>query len=308
MAQMAHDGYARAISPVHTPGDGDTIFSAATGTWDGRSTTARSDRSPPRSWPTPSSAPRPRRRRRTGCPARATWERSRALQAVDCCQFSQLSVISISAVEHEHDATFLCNLPAAGVSPGSSASGGRFGQAPASSPRLAREPAIPSGVTAGDVGGGRAVIWSRTDRAARMFVEFSTTERFADPRRVRGPAALEASDFTSRLTLTDLPAGQRIFYRVLYQDLSDLRTWSEPVAGSFTTPSTTPRDITHRLVRRHRRTGLGHQSRVGRPAPLRNDAARAARRVHQRRRHDLRRPAAAAGSEAGRREHRGRTW
>src|SRR6188768_150655 len=35
MAQMAHDGYARAIVPVHTPGDGDTIFSAATGTWTG---------------------------------------------------------------------------------------------------------------------------------------------------------------------------------------------------------------------------------------------------------------------------------
>lgn len=35
MAQMAHDGYARAISPVHTPGDGDTIFSLATGTWTG---------------------------------------------------------------------------------------------------------------------------------------------------------------------------------------------------------------------------------------------------------------------------------
>src|SRR5260370_12229052 len=33
MAQMAHDGFARAISPVHTPGDGDTIFSLATGTW-----------------------------------------------------------------------------------------------------------------------------------------------------------------------------------------------------------------------------------------------------------------------------------
>lgn len=33
IAQMAHDGYARAISPVHTPGDGDTIFSLATGTW-----------------------------------------------------------------------------------------------------------------------------------------------------------------------------------------------------------------------------------------------------------------------------------
>jgi L-aminopeptidase/D-esterase-like protein len=31
VAQMAHDGYARAINPVHTPGDGDTIFSIATG-------------------------------------------------------------------------------------------------------------------------------------------------------------------------------------------------------------------------------------------------------------------------------------
>jgi L-aminopeptidase/D-esterase-like protein len=31
MAQMAHDGLARAISPAHTPGDGDTIFALATG-------------------------------------------------------------------------------------------------------------------------------------------------------------------------------------------------------------------------------------------------------------------------------------
>ena len=34
MAQMAHDGYARAIVPVHTPFDGDTIFAVATGTLD----------------------------------------------------------------------------------------------------------------------------------------------------------------------------------------------------------------------------------------------------------------------------------
>ena len=32
IAQMAHDGYARAINPVHTPGDGDTIFALASGT------------------------------------------------------------------------------------------------------------------------------------------------------------------------------------------------------------------------------------------------------------------------------------
>ena len=35
MALMADDGYARAISPSHTNGDGDTIFSLATGRWDG---------------------------------------------------------------------------------------------------------------------------------------------------------------------------------------------------------------------------------------------------------------------------------
>ena len=35
VAQMAHDGYARAISPVHTPADGDTIFAIATGTAEG---------------------------------------------------------------------------------------------------------------------------------------------------------------------------------------------------------------------------------------------------------------------------------
>lgn len=31
IATMAHDGFARAISPVHTPSDGDTIFALATG-------------------------------------------------------------------------------------------------------------------------------------------------------------------------------------------------------------------------------------------------------------------------------------
>jgi L-aminopeptidase/D-esterase-like protein len=36
VAQMAHDGYSRAINPVHTPGDGDTIFALATGTLDSK--------------------------------------------------------------------------------------------------------------------------------------------------------------------------------------------------------------------------------------------------------------------------------
>ena len=36
MALMADDGLARAINPSHTVGDGDTVFSLATGRWDGQ--------------------------------------------------------------------------------------------------------------------------------------------------------------------------------------------------------------------------------------------------------------------------------
>ena len=102
----------------------------------------------------------------------------------------------------------------------------------------ASRPSLPQGVASGDVTNGRAVIWSRADRAARMFVEYSTTDRFDSVLRVPGPAALETSDFTARVVLTGLPAGQRIFYRVLFQDLADIRTWSDPVPGSFATPPT----------------------------------------------------------------------
>ena len=35
IAQMAHDGYARAIAPIHTMADGDTVFTLATGVWTG---------------------------------------------------------------------------------------------------------------------------------------------------------------------------------------------------------------------------------------------------------------------------------
>jgi L-aminopeptidase/D-esterase-like protein len=35
VAQMAHDGLAKAIFPAHTPMDGDTMFAISTGTWDG---------------------------------------------------------------------------------------------------------------------------------------------------------------------------------------------------------------------------------------------------------------------------------
>ena len=132
----------------------------------------------------------------------------------------------------------------AGAAPAESSVQAQTSGAPAIIAASTSRPSAPFGVAGGDVSGGRAIIWSRADRSARMFVEYATTERFADVRRVRGPAALEPSDFTSRVVLSELPAGQRIFYRVLFQDLSDLRAWSEPVTGSFNTPASAPRDVT----------------------------------------------------------------
>src|SRR4051812_4583253 len=113
--------------------------------------------------------------------------------------------------------------------------GARQSGAPAIIRRDAARPATPCGVATGDVAEGQAIVWSRTDRPARLIVEYSTTASFSDPRRVVGPAALENADFTARVNLTDLPAGQRISYRARFQDLGDLRLFSLPVEGSFRT-------------------------------------------------------------------------
>src|SRR5688572_29622605 len=97
-------------------------------------------------------------------------------------------------------------------------------------------PALPAGVQSGDLSGGRAIVWARCDRPARMWVDYATTGSFRDAQSVPGPAALEATDLTARVDLGELPAGQRIFYRVRFQDLADIRVFSEPVTGQFRTP------------------------------------------------------------------------
>ena len=69
--------------------------------------------------------------------------------------------------------------------------------APAMMSRVLREsaaPLMPGGVQVGDVTPTRAMIWSATNRAARMMVEVSRDERFTSPRLIEGPTALD-SDF-----------------------------------------------------------------------------------------------------------------
>jgi alkaline phosphatase D len=91
-------------------------------------------------------------------------------------------------------------------------------------------------VASGDVGGARGMVWAQCDRPARMVVEYATTEAFRDARRVVGPAALAATDFTARVDLSGLTPGQRILYRVAFQDIADPRAASEAVSGRFRTP------------------------------------------------------------------------
>lgn len=103
-------------------------------------------------------------------------------------------------------------------------------------------PAITDGVQAGDALGDRAIVWSRCDRPARLWVEWDTRESLAGARRIAGPVATPDGDFTARLDLSGLPPGQTICYRVRFEDLHS-GALSEPVAGKLRTAPDRPRDL-----------------------------------------------------------------
>ena len=118
-----------------------------------------------------------------------------------------------------------------------------LGRAPFAQTSDRMRPAIPFGAQVGEVSMGEAVVWSATDRPARLHVEWATTDRFADSSRVAGPAALPETGHAAKVALRGLPAGQDVFYRVSFQDLTDLRTWSAPITGRFKTAPTDARDV-----------------------------------------------------------------
>lgn len=92
------------------------------------------------------------------------------------------------------------------------------------------------GVQFGDPTEGSVLVWSRSDRPARMIVEWSLDRNFHQAARVTGPYALEDADFTARQDLAGLPDAREVFVRVSFQALDSARTLSEPVTGRFITP------------------------------------------------------------------------
>ena len=109
--------------------------------------------------------------------------------------------------------------------------------------RAADRPVITHGIQSGDVSAEAAVVWARSDRPSRMLIEVATSERFNGVRTVAVVDALPESDFTAKVLIDDLPAGQDIFYRVRFQDLSFPTVVGEPQVGRFRTAPDDRRSI-----------------------------------------------------------------
>jgi len=84
----------------------------------------------------------------------------------------------------------------------------------------------PAAVQTGDVAGGEATVWMRSAVPGRMSVKWRTAGAW---REAPGPALSAQTDFTGRVLLKGLPAGQHIFYEASVEG-------AHPLRGSFLTP------------------------------------------------------------------------
>jgi len=109
--------------------------------------------------------------------------------------------------------------------------------------RAASRPVFTHGVQSGDVDMTSGMIWTRTDRPARVMMEVATTESFADARRLPPMDALPESDFAVKRLLEALPADQEIFFRFTAADLMDVNAVSEPLTGRFRTAPASRRSV-----------------------------------------------------------------
>jgi alkaline phosphatase D len=108
---------------------------------------------------------------------------------------------------------------------------------------VADRPLMTHGIQSGDVSIDSGVVWARADRPARMLVEVSTTESFKAIRGATFVDALAETDFTAKALIENLPAGQDIFYRIRFEDLSFPGGTSEPRIGRFRTAPSERRSV-----------------------------------------------------------------
>ena len=98
-------------------------------------------------------------------------------------------------------------------------------------------PLMKQGIQLGDLTQDSVMVWSRSNKDARMMIEYALNDQFTDSTIIRGPYALRLTDYTARQELTKLPSGKDIYVRVWFEDLTNARNKSKPVTGHFHTLS-----------------------------------------------------------------------
>jgi alkaline phosphatase D len=109
--------------------------------------------------------------------------------------------------------------------------------------RAADRPLITHGLQSGDVSVESGVVWARADRPSRMLLEVATTDSFKQVIQSVFVDALPESDLTAKAVVEGLPAGQDIFYRVRFQDLSSPTLVGDPMVGRFRTAPADRRSV-----------------------------------------------------------------
>lgn len=109
--------------------------------------------------------------------------------------------------------------------------------------RASSAPVFTHGVQSGDASASGGVVWTRVDRPSRVLLEVSTTESFADARRIAQLSALPDSDLTVKCLIDGIAPDQQVFYRFTASDLSDVNSVSQPVTGRFRTAPTEKSNI-----------------------------------------------------------------
>ncbi len=104
-------------------------------------------------------------------------------------------------------------------------------------------PVFTSGVQSGDVDANSGVVWAQVNRPARLHVEYSTSDRFANAVRLAPIDVTPGTNLAGKLLLQNLPDNQEIFYRFRAADLQDLNDLSEPIHGQFRTAPSGKRSI-----------------------------------------------------------------
>jgi alkaline phosphatase D len=93
-------------------------------------------------------------------------------------------------------------------------------------------------VACGDVQADEATIWVRGTFAASVTIEYANNNLFNNSKEANDLTITDFDDYTGKITLKDLPLGQKIFYRAYFKNLKSPYNIEGPIMGVCKTPGT----------------------------------------------------------------------